>query len=98
MLITFQNGYQGVLKLTQWLFLAYLDNEVPESKENIVEILNKNLVIQHLKLVINLIIQIATMVTAINNQKRLPKCLEIGLGTVTVLVVIACNEISLFWK
>ena len=42
------------------------------------------------------------MVTAINNQrwlqnwKRLPKCLKIG--TVTVLVVIVCNEISLFCK
>ena len=72
------------------------------NKEN-VEILDTDLAIQHLKLLINLIInQTVTMVTAINNQrwrqnrKRLPKCLEIG--TVTVLVVIVCDEISLFWK
>ena len=72
------------------------------SKENVIEILNTNLVIQHLNLLINLIIiQTVTMVTAINNQrwlqnrKRLPKCLEIG--TVTVLVVNVCNEIGLFW-
>ena len=74
------------------------------SKENVVEILNTNLVIQHLKSVINLIIiQTVTIVTAINkqrwlqNRKPLPKCLEIG--RVTVLVVIVCNAVcSGNWK